>query len=58
MRETAGGVCRCRQSGLEGMEILEPDLEAFKSTAVKVINDKLDGDLWPAGLYDKVRNLK
>ena len=24
MREAAGGVCRCRQSGLEEMEILEP----------------------------------
>lgn len=42
----------------KGMEVLEPDLEAFKAIAVKTINDKLDGDLWPAGLYDQVRALK
>jgi len=42
----------------KGMEILSPDVPAFQAIAVKTINEKLDGDLWPAGLYDKVRNLK
>jgi len=39
----------------KGMEILEPDIEAFKSTAAKIVKEKLDGDIWPAGLYEKVR---
>jgi len=42
----------------KGMVVLEPDLEAFMTTAVKAINEKLDGDLWPAGLYNQVRTLK
>ena len=37
------------------MEILEPDIEAFKSTAAKTVKEKLDGDVWPAGLYEKIR---
>jgi TRAP-type C4-dicarboxylate transport system substrate-binding protein len=42
----------------KGMTILEPDLEAFKAIAIKTINEKLDGSLWPKGLYSKVRDLK
>ena len=41
-----------------GMEILEPDVEAFQAIAIKTINENLDGDLWPKGLYDKVRAMK
>jgi TRAP-type C4-dicarboxylate transport system substrate-binding protein len=39
----------------KGMEILEPDLEAFMSSAAEIVKEKLDGDIWPAGLYEKVR---
>ncbi len=50
---------RAKQGVVEkGMVILHPDLEAFKAIAVKTINEKLDGSLWPAGLYDKVRAMK
>ncbi len=42
----------------KGMIILEPDIEAFKKTAAEAIRKELDGKLWPAGLYDKVRALK
>lgn len=42
----------------KGMVIVEPDVEAFKATAIKTINERLDGSLWPAGLYDKVRAMK
>lgn len=41
----------------KGMVILEPDVEAFKRTAEKIVKEKLDGKVWPAGLYDKVRAL-
>ena len=42
----------------KGMTILEPDVEAFKAIAVKTINEKLDGSLWPKGLYDEIRAMK
>ena len=42
----------------KGMVILEPNVEAFKAIAIKTINEKLDGDLWPAGLYDQVRAMQ
>ena len=41
----------------KGMIILKPDIEAFKRTAAKAIREKLDGKLWPAGLYDKIRGM-
>jgi TRAP-type C4-dicarboxylate transport system substrate-binding protein len=42
----------------KGMIILKPDLEAFKTTAAHAINNELDGKLWPAGLYDKIRAME
>jgi len=39
----------------KGMIILKPDIEAFKRTAAKAIKEKLDGKLWPAGLYDRIK---
>ncbi len=39
----------------KGMVILEPDIEAFKRTAAEIIREKLDGEAWPAGLYEKIR---
>ena len=39
----------------KGMVILEPDIDAFKSTAAKIVKEKLDGSVWPAGLYEKIR---
>ena len=39
----------------KGMIILQPDLEAFKRTAAVAVKEKLDGKIWPAGLYDKIR---
>ena len=39
----------------KGMIILQPDLEAFKRTAAVAVKEKLDGEIWPAGLYDKIR---
>jgi hypothetical protein len=38
-----------------GMIILKPDLDSFKKTAAEAIVKELDGNLWPAGLYDKIR---
>jgi len=42
----------------KGMVILEPEIEAFKSTAAKTVKEKLDGTVWPAGLYEKVRAME
>lgn len=42
----------------KGMIILKPDVEAFKTTAAQTLKGELDGKLWPAGLYNKVRSLK
>jgi len=42
----------------KGMVILEPDVEAFRAIAVETITNKLDGDLWPKGLYDEVRSME
>ena len=39
----------------KGMIILDPDIEAFKRTATIAVKEKLDGKVWPAGLYDKIR---
>jgi len=39
----------------EGMIILKPDIKAFERTAEAIVKEKLDGDLWPAGLYEKIR---
>ncbi len=39
----------------KGMVILEPDIDSFKSTAAEIVKEKLDGSVWPAGLYEKVR---
>jgi TRAP-type C4-dicarboxylate transport system substrate-binding protein len=39
----------------KGMIILEPDIEAFKRTAAVAVKEKLDGKVWPAGLYEKVK---
>ena len=39
----------------KGMIILEPDVEAFKQSAAVIVKEKLDGKLWPAGLYEKIR---
>lgn len=39
----------------KGMVILEPDIDAFKRTAAVAVKEKLDGQVWPAGLYEKVR---
>lgn len=36
-----------------GMEIIEPDVDAFRSIALEEAR-KLDGDLWSKGLLDKV----
>ena len=41
----------------KGMIILEPDIEAFKRTAAIAVKEKLDGKVWPAGLYEKVKAL-
>jgi TRAP-type transport system periplasmic protein len=41
----------------KGMIILEPDLDAFKKTAAEAIVKELDGKLWPAGLYEKIRSM-
>ncbi len=42
----------------KGMVIVKPDIEAFKRTAAKAIQEQLDGKLWPQGLYDKVRAME
>ena len=42
----------------KGMVIIEPDIEVFKSTAAKIVKEKLDGTVWPAGLYEKVRAME
>jgi TRAP-type C4-dicarboxylate transport system substrate-binding protein len=42
----------------KGMILLKPNVEAFRKTAAKAIREELDGKLWPAGLYDKVRAIK
>jgi TRAP-type transport system periplasmic protein len=39
----------------KGMVILQPDIEAFKRTAAVAVKEKLDGQVWPAGLYEKIR---
>lgn len=39
----------------KGMVILEPEIDAFKRTAGEIVKEKLDGTIWPAGLYEKVR---
>lgn len=41
----------------KGMVILDPDVQAFRETAVETITEKLDGELWPEGLYEKVRSM-
>lgn len=41
----------------KGMIILEPDIGAFKETAAVAVKEQLDGKVWPAGLYEKVRAL-
>jgi TRAP-type transport system periplasmic protein len=40
-----------------GMEIVEPDIQAFKKFAEKIVEDQLDGKEWPAGLYRKIKEL-
>jgi tripartite ATP-independent transporter DctP family solute receptor len=42
----------------KGMVILKPDLNAFKKTAAEAITKELDGNMWPAGLYDKIRAME
>jgi len=42
----------------KGMVILKPDLDAFKKTAAEAIIKELDGNLWPAGMYDKIRAME
>ncbi len=42
----------------KGMEMIEPDLAAFETSAAQVVKEKMDGKLWPAGLYDKIQALK
>jgi TRAP-type C4-dicarboxylate transport system substrate-binding protein len=39
----------------KGVTVVKPDLEAFRSASVKVIQEKLDGKDWAAGLYDKIQ---
>ncbi len=41
----------------KGMEIVEPDIAAFKAAARPII-DAWDGKRWPAGLYDKINAMK
>ncbi len=41
----------------KGMILVKPDLAAFRSSAAKVVKEKMDGKLWPAGLYDKIKAL-
>ncbi len=41
----------------EGMEVVKPDIAAFSSSAAKIVKDNLDGKLWPAGLYQKIKAL-
>lgn len=40
-----------------GMTFVEPDRAAFAKAARPMI-DKLDGKLWPKGLYDRIRQIK
>ena len=40
-----------------GMEVIEPDLAAFSSSAAGIVKDKMDGKLWSAGLYEKIKAL-
>lgn len=40
-----------------GMTFVEPDRAAFR-TAARPMIDKLDGKLWPKGLYDRINKLK
>jgi len=42
----------------KGMVILKPDLDAFKKTAAEAIVKELDGTMWSAGLYDKIRAME
>jgi tripartite ATP-independent transporter DctP family solute receptor len=54
-----GNVAQAMKGVVEkGMVILKPDVDAFKTTAAKAIKEQLDGTLWPAGLYDKVRAME
>lgn len=41
----------------KGMEIVEPDIPAFVAASRPVI-EAMDGTAWPAGLYDKIQNMK
>jgi TRAP-type C4-dicarboxylate transport system substrate-binding protein len=42
----------------KGMEILKPDLAAFQASAAKMVAERLDGKLWPTGLYQKIKAIK
>lgn len=40
----------------KGMEIVEPNLDAFRA-ATRVLIDAWDGERWPKGLYDKINQM-
>ncbi|MCP5370833.1 MAG: TRAP transporter substrate-binding protein [Hyphomicrobiales bacterium] len=41
----------------KGMEIVQPDIEAFRAAAQPMIQG-MEGKAWPAGLYDKIHGMK
>lgn len=45
------------QAKAKGMEIVEPDIEAFKAAARPIV-DAWDGKRWPQGMYDKINAMK
>lgn len=41
----------------KGMEIVEPDIEAFRAASRALVNG-WDGERWPKGMYDQINQMK